>query len=75
LPFVLGVVAAVAWLDALPLPLWTTSLALFGVGWAGQLVGHWLEGSRPAFFRDLQFLMIGPLWLIAGIYRRFNIPY
>ena len=75
LPFVLMVVAAVAWLDRLDLPLWLISLALFGVGWAGQLFGHWLEGSRPAFFRDLMFLMIGPLWLIAGIYRRFRIPY
>jgi len=75
LPFVLGVVGNVAWLDGLPVPLWTLSLGLFGLGWAGQLFGHWLEGSRPAFFRDLMFLMIGPLWLIAGVYRRFNIPY
>lgn len=75
LPFVLLVVAVVAWLDRLDLPLWLISLALFGAGWAGQLFGHWLENSRPAFFRDLMFLMIGPLWLIAGIYRRFRIPY
>lgn len=75
LPFVLGVVAAVAWLDRLSMPLWAISLGLFGAGWAAQLIGHWLEGSRPAFFRDLQFLMIGPLWLIAGIYRRLKIPY
>jgi len=75
LPFVLFVVAAVAWLDRLSTPLWLISAALFAAGWACQLAGHWLEGSRPAFFRDLQFLMIGPLWLIAGIYRRLKIPY
>lgn len=75
LPFVLFVVAVVAWLDRLNGPLWAISLGLFGAGWAGQLIGHWREGSRPAFFRDLQYLMIGPLWLIAGLYRRLNIPY
>jgi uncharacterized membrane protein YGL010W len=75
LPFVLGVVAAVAWLDRLSPPLWLLSVGLFAVGWTGQFLGHWHEGSRPAFLRDLQFLMIGPLWLVAGIFRRFNIPY
>lgn len=75
LPFVLGVVAVVAWLDRLNEPLWLISIALFVAGWTGQLVGHWREGSRPAFFRGLQFLMIGPLWLVAGVFRRFNIPY
>jgi uncharacterized membrane protein YGL010W len=75
LPFVIAVVATVAWLDRLSAPLWAISVSLFVAGWAGQFVGHWQEGSRPAFFRDLQFLMIGPLWLVAGVYRRFNIPY
>ncbi len=75
LPFVVLVVAAVAWLDGLSTPLWLTSTCLFVGGWAGQFAGHWYEGSRPSFFRDLQFLMIGPLWLIAGVYRRFHIPY
>lgn len=75
LPFVLSVVAVIAQLDRLDAPLWAVSLGLFGAGWAGQLIGHWYEGSKPAFFRDLQFLMIGPLWLIAGLYRRLNIPY
>lgn len=75
LPFVVAVVAVVAWLDGFSAPLWLISLGLFVAGWIGQILGHWREGSRPAFLSDLLFLMIGPLWLIAGIYRRFNIPY
>jgi len=75
LPFVIGVVAVVAWLDRLDTPLWLLSSGFFVGGWIGQFIGHWHEGSRPAFFRDLQFLMIGPLWLIAGVFRRLNIPY
>jgi len=75
LPFIVFVVIAVAWLDGFDTPLWVSSVALFVAGWALQFIGHWREGSRPAFFREMQFLMIGPLWLIAGIYRRLNIPY
>jgi uncharacterized membrane protein YGL010W len=75
LPFVLAVIVAVAWLDALPPPLWALCGALFAVGWLGQFLGHWIEGRRPSFLRDLQFLMIGPIWLLASVYRRLGIPY
>jgi uncharacterized membrane protein YGL010W len=59
----------------LPWPLWLTSVVIFGVAWIGQFVGHALEGQRPSFFKDLQFLLIGPLWLLAAAYRRFSVPY
>lgn len=63
------------WLTGLPWPLWETCLAIFAVGWAGQFIGHAIEGKRPSFFKDLQFLLIGPLWLVAAAYRRFGLPY
>ncbi len=25
-----------------------------------QFIGHAIEGKRPSFFKDLQFLLIGP---------------
>ena len=62
-------------LARLPWPLWLTSLAIFVVAWAGQFAGHAIEGQRPSFFKDLQFLLIGPLWLLAAAYRRFSVPY
>ena len=45
------------------------------IAWIGQFVGHAVEGKRPSFFKDLQFLLIGPLWLLAAAYRRFSLPY
>jgi uncharacterized membrane protein YGL010W len=39
---------------------------LFGLAWLGQFWGHHLEGRRPSFFKDLQFLLIGPLWVFWG---------
>ena len=62
-------------LAQLPWPLWATSLAIFVLAWIGQFVGHSIEGTRPSFFKDLQFLLIGPLWLVAAAYRRFSLPY
>lgn len=48
--------------------------AIFVIAWIGQFVGHYLEGAKPSFFKDLQFLLIGPLWLLADLYRRLAIP-
>ncbi len=58
-----GLAALGAW--ALPL-----LVAVFGVMWAAQFVGHALEGKRPSFFEDVLFLLIGPLWLLDDLYRR-----
>jgi uncharacterized membrane protein YGL010W len=59
----------------LPVPLWLTSLAIFVVAWIGQFIGHAIEGKRPSFFKDLQFLLIGPLWLLATASRRLHLTY
>ncbi|MDQ8937205.1 Mpo1 family 2-hydroxy fatty acid dioxygenase [Acinetobacter rudis] len=37
-------------------------IALFVIAWIGQFYGHKVEGKKPSFFKDLQFLLIGPLW-------------
>jgi uncharacterized membrane protein YGL010W len=68
--------AIIQWLSvALPWPLWVTSLAIFVIAWIGQFIGHAIEGKRPSFFKDVQFLLIGPLWLLAAAYRRSGLHY
>ena len=46
---------------------------IFIIAWIGQFTGHKIEGEKPAFFKDLQFLLIGPLWLLSFIYNKLNI--
>jgi uncharacterized membrane protein YGL010W len=70
-----GMFWIVAWLDTLSWPLWLTSLVIFVVAWIGQFIGHAVEGSRPSFFKDVQFLLIGPMWLVAALYRRLGVSY
>jgi uncharacterized membrane protein YGL010W len=62
-------------LAGLPVPLWASSLGIFVVAWIFQFIGHKIEGQKPSFFEDLQFLMIGPMWLLADLYRRAGIGY
>ncbi len=45
----------------------------FVLGWSGQFAGHKIEGTRPAFLDDLRFLLIGPAWVLASLYRRLGI--
>ena len=56
-------------------PLWMVSLVIFFVAWVGQFYGHKVEGKKPSFLKDIQFLLIGPAWLMHFIYKRLGIPY
>ncbi len=56
-------------------PLWLVSVVVFMLAWIGQFYGHKVEGKKPSFFKDLQFLLIGPAWLMHFIYKKLNIPY
>ena len=55
--------------------LWIISLGIFVVAWIGQFYGHKVEGKKPSFFKDIQFLLIGPAWLMHFIYKKLGIPY
>ena len=45
------------------------SIGLFVVAWIGQFYGHHLEGKKPSFFKDLQFLLIGPPWVFEKMFK------
>ena len=60
---------------AAPWPLWQLAIAVFVAAWILQFIGHAIEGKRPSFFRDLQFLLIGPAWLLAFVYRGLGLRY
>jgi len=71
----LGMLLIVRWLDTLAWPLWATCLTIFVIAWIGQFIGHSIEGTRPSFFKDVQFLLIGPIWLMSHVYRRLGLAY
>lgn len=46
------------------------SIVVFGVAWIGQFYGHKIEGKKPSFLKDLQFLMIGPAWVVQNLFSK-----
>ncbi|SDQ05149.1 Uncharacterized membrane protein YGL010W [Chryseobacterium soldanellicola] len=54
---------------------WIVYLAVFIVTWILQFVGHKIEGKKPSFLKDLQFLLIGPIWLLSFILKKLGIKY
>ena len=74
--FSLACVAGVAWFaESGPVDLAQTCWIAFVLLWIMQFVGHKIEGKKPSFFEDLQFLLIGPAWVIGFTYRKLGIQY
>lgn len=42
-------------------------VGIFVVAWIGQFIGHKIEGKKPSFFRDLFYLLIGPVWTMNSL--------
>lgn len=57
------------------LPVGQIALGLFVVLSGVQYVGHSIEGKRPSFYRDAQFLLIGPVWVFHKILRPLGVRY
>ncbi len=66
----------IGWIDGLlGWRSWQWSLGIFAAAWVGQFFGHRIEGKKPSFLKDLSFLLIGPAWILAGVYRKWGISY
>jgi len=64
-----------AWLYGMlgPIRLRWLAVAVFVLAWIGQFIGHRFEGRRPSFFTDLQYLLVGPAWLMEKLLRRLHL--
>ena len=51
----------------------TISVALFVGAWIAQFVGHKMEGRKPSFFEDLQYLWVGPIFVLSKLFLRLGI--
>ena len=53
----------------------TPYIIIFILAWTGQFIGHKIEGEKPSFLKDIQFLLVGPAWLLGFIYKKLKINY
>jgi len=49
------------------------SVGIFVVAWIFQFIGHHLEGKKPSFFEDLQYLLVGPLFVLSKAFERLGV--
>jgi len=76
-PLAVTMVAELALFDLLGRAVgdWRLGLATFVIGWIFQAVGHArFERNRPAFFRNLVHLLVGPLFLWNELLRVRPVP-
>lgn len=66
----LAALAIVHALGDLVLPV---SLAIFVGAWIAQFAGHRIEGRKPSFFEDLQYLYVGPLFVLSKLFGRLGV--
>jgi uncharacterized membrane protein YGL010W len=65
----------VGWQSADGPALWLVCIAVFVIAWIGQFIGHKIEGKKPSFLTDLKFLLIGPIWLLHFVFKKFSLKY
>ena len=67
-------IASVTWIEIIDPSIWKLSMLIFIFACIGQFIGHKIEGQKPSFFEDIQFLLIGPAWLLSFIYKKLGVP-
>ncbi len=57
----------VALLHAMGAHVLIASVLIFVGAWIIQFVGHKIEGKKPSFFEDIQYLWVGPLFVLSKL--------
>lgn len=49
------------------------SIGIFVVAWIFQFIGHKIEGKKPSFFEDIQYLWVGPLFVLSKLFEKLGV--
>jgi len=49
------------------------SVAIFVGAWILQFIGHKMEGKKPSFFEDIQYLWVGPLFVLSKLFGKLGV--
>jgi uncharacterized membrane protein YGL010W len=67
--------AIVALVHAMGSAVLIASVAIFIGAWIIQFIGHKIEGKKPSFFEDLQYLWVGPLFVLSKVFIKLGIKW
>ena len=48
-------------------------VSIFVVAWIFQFIGHKIEGKKPSFLEDLQYLWVGPLFVVSKLFLKLGV--
>ena len=51
------------------------SIGVFVASWIFQFIGHKIEGKKPSFFEDLQYLLVGPLFVLSKLFLKLGMKW
>ena len=49
------------------------SATIFVAAWVLQFIGHKIEGKKPSFFEDIQYLWVGPMFVLSKLFGKLGI--
>jgi uncharacterized membrane protein YGL010W len=68
--------ALMLWLvQAMGTQVFGVSLGIFVGAWIIQFIGHKIEGKKPSFLEDLQYLWVGPLFVLSKLLARLGVKW
>ncbi len=48
-------------------------ITIFIGAWVLQFIGHKIEGKKPSFIEDLQYLWVGPLFVLSRLFVKLGV--
>jgi uncharacterized membrane protein YGL010W len=51
------------------------SISVFIGAWILQFIGHKIEGKKPSFFEDVQYLWVGPLFVLSKLFVKLGVKW
>ena len=51
----------------------SASVIICVAAWIFQFIGHRIEGKKPSFFEDVQYLLVGPLFVLSKAFERLGV--
>jgi uncharacterized membrane protein YGL010W len=71
----LGAVLMFVLINAMGALLMPMCVGIFGVAWIFQFIGHKIEGKKPSFFEDIQYLWVGPLFVLSRLFLKLGVAW
>jgi uncharacterized membrane protein YGL010W len=68
-------VAIIGLMHAMGQQVLTASVVIFIGAWIAQFIGHKIEGKKPSFFEDLQYLWVGPLFVLSKLFVKIGLKW